>query len=85
MENNAVWLPVTNNQNDSRYTCDVCFKSYRWRTHFNDHRRTNCGKIRNFECTFCGYRSNKKWNLKLHLRRVHEVPQSAIRSLLAKQ
>ncbi|XP_033333342.1 longitudinals lacking protein, isoforms F/I/K/T [Megalopta genalis] len=54
-----------------RYTCDRCSKSYRWKHHLVEHVRTFCWQKKAECCPYCHYRTNRKWNLKCHMKRIH--------------
>ncbi|XP_014474852.1 PREDICTED: uncharacterized protein LOC106744502 isoform X3 [Dinoponera quadriceps] len=64
------WKPSFNQmeQIGGRYKCWNCSKSYRLKHHLVQHVRDFCGQEC---CPYCGYRTNRKWNLKTHIRRIH--------------
>ncbi|XP_017887207.1 longitudinals lacking protein-like isoform X16 [Ceratina calcarata] len=54
-----------------RYKCSKCSKSYRWKHHLVEHMKVSCGQKKAECCPYCSYKSNRKWNLKSHIRRMH--------------
>ncbi|CAL7939895.1 unnamed protein product [Xylocopa violacea] len=54
-----------------RYRCSKCSKSYRWKHHLVEHVKMSCGQKKVECCPYCSYKSNRKWNLKSHMRRIH--------------
>ncbi|XP_036145497.1 zinc finger E-box-binding homeobox 1-like [Monomorium pharaonis] len=54
-----------------RYKCSKCAKSYRWKHHLVEHVKGFCGQKKAECCPFCSYKSNRKWNLKSHMKRIH--------------
>lgn len=54
-----------------RYKCSKCAKSYRWKHHLVEHVKASCGQKKAECCPFCSYKSNRKWNLKSHMKRIH--------------
>ncbi|XP_076621321.1 uncharacterized protein LOC143341872 isoform X11 [Colletes latitarsis] len=54
-----------------RYKCSKCSKSYRWKHHLAEHVKAFCGQKKAECCPYCSYRSNRKWNLKCHMKRIH--------------
>ncbi|XP_076644892.1 uncharacterized protein LOC143354555 isoform X18 [Halictus rubicundus] len=55
----------------SRYTCYKCSKSYRRKHHLVEHVKASCGQKKTECCPYCSYRTNRKWNLKCHMKRIH--------------
>lgn len=53
------------------YNCTKCSKSYRWKQDLVEHSKTSCGSNKEECCPFCSYRTNRRWNLKSHMRRIH--------------
>ncbi|EZA51248.1 Gastrula zinc finger protein XlCGF57.1 [Ooceraea biroi] len=54
-----------------RYKCSKCGKSYRWKHHLVEHVKASCGQNKAECCPYCSYKSNRKWNLKSHMKRIH--------------
>ncbi|CAL1680018.1 unnamed protein product [Lasius platythorax] len=54
-----------------RYKCSKCAKSYRWKHHLVEHVKASCGQKKAECCPYCSYKSNRKWNLKSHMKRIH--------------
>ncbi|XP_020288351.1 zinc finger protein 629-like [Pseudomyrmex gracilis] len=54
-----------------RYKCSKCSKSYRWKHHLVEHTKASCGQTKAQCCPYCSYKSNRKWNLKSHIKRIH--------------
>ncbi|XP_044008774.1 longitudinals lacking protein isoform X21 [Aphidius gifuensis] len=82
VDSKSLLQPSTSLKSEARFTCNKCYKTYRWKTHYNEHRRTDCGKVCYFGCSYCGYCTNKKWNLKLHLKRRHQALLTSTSSFL---
>ncbi|KAG5331139.1 LOLA3 protein, partial [Acromyrmex charruanus] len=55
----------------SRFKCSKCAKSYRWKHHLVEHIKASCGQEKAECCPYCSYKSNRKWNLKSHMKRIH--------------
>lgn len=53
------------------YTCPKCFKAYQNRCSVTRHLRYECGMGKYFRCMYCSYNVKQKYNLILHVGRVH--------------
>lgn len=58
-------------QMEDRYKCSKCSKTYRWKHHLVEHVKASCGQMKAECCPYCSYKSNRKWNLKSHVKRIH--------------
>lgn len=70
----APYSVLTNSSNmdkKERFQCPKCYRSYKYRKGLRGHMRYECGLEPRFECSFCGYRSKQKSNLKTHIRIRH--------------
>ncbi|XP_043588954.1 longitudinals lacking protein-like isoform X25 [Bombus pyrosoma] len=59
--------------NETRFFCEACGKSYKWKESLFKHRRVECGKLPQFTCEVCGYRFMHKHHLIKHLTSIHQV------------
>ncbi|CAL7939887.1 unnamed protein product [Xylocopa violacea] len=59
--------------NGTRFFCDACGKSYKWKESLFKHKRVECGKLPQFTCEVCGYRFMHKHHLLKHLTSVHHM------------
>lgn len=57
------------------WKCTKCLKSYSTKGCLQRHLKFECGKEPKFACTFCSYKSFRKFNLNSHLRLRHELQQ----------
>lgn len=53
------------------YYCPQCNRKYIHRKYMLSHMKYECGKPPMFKCILCGYGSKRKFNLKLHMSRMH--------------
>ena len=56
-----------------KYKCSKCSKTFQWKHHLIQHLKVSCGGIKSECCPFCDYRTDRKWNLKSHMKRRHNV------------
>ncbi|RZB39181.1 hypothetical protein BDFB_000073, partial [Asbolus verrucosus] len=56
------------------YRCHSCNRVYKYKHGLVQHVRYECGKEPQFRCPepSCGYKSNRKFNLKIHIMSQHE-------------
>ncbi|RZF39475.1 hypothetical protein LSTR_LSTR000996 [Laodelphax striatellus] len=54
-------------EEDGRFGCVRCGKSYKNRRHLIRHLKYECGREPRFSCTFCPHRSRYKTDLKTHM------------------
>ncbi|XP_017756820.1 PREDICTED: zinc finger protein CKR1-like [Eufriesea mexicana] len=59
--------------NETRFFCDTCGKSYKWKESLFKHKRVECGKLPQFTCEVCGYRFMHKHHLVKHLASIHRM------------
>ncbi|CAK9828001.1 Longitudinals lacking protein, isoforms A/B/D/L [Anthophora retusa] len=57
----------------TRFFCEACGKSYKWKESLLKHKRVECGKLPQFSCEVCGYRFMHKHHLVKHLTSVHRM------------
>ncbi|XP_076754014.1 uncharacterized protein LOC143425135 isoform X28 [Xylocopa sonorina] len=57
----------------TRFFCEACGKSYKWKESLFKHKRVECGKLPQFTCEVCGYRFMHKHHLLKHLSSVHHM------------
>lgn len=53
--------------------CEVCFKTYNVRSSLRRHLRLECGKMPQFGCPYCHYKSKRKDNLRTHVVGKHKT------------
>ncbi|XP_043284380.1 longitudinals lacking protein isoform X8 [Venturia canescens] len=63
----------TSIQTQGGYKCNKCSKTYRWKQHLVEHVKTSCGSTKEERCPFCSYCTNRRWNLKSHMKRIHAL------------
>ncbi|XP_044736750.1 zinc finger protein 626-like [Chrysoperla carnea] len=54
------------------FTCERCWKIYKYRRGLWSHQKYECGKPRSFKCPYCEYASYVKSNLRKHVI-IHDV------------
>ncbi|CAH1964154.1 unnamed protein product, partial [Acanthoscelides obtectus] len=55
--------------------CPACSRQFKNVNSLNCHRRTDCGRPRNYKCTLCKYASTRSNDLKRHVERRHgDIP-----------
>lgn len=59
--------------NETRFFCETCGKSYKWKESLFKHKRVECGKLPQFTCKVCGYRFMHKHHLVKHLTSIHRI------------
>lgn len=69
-EEKKYWTPDA-----AKYKCSKCSKSFRWKHHLIHHLKVSCGGVKSECCPFCDYRTDRKWNLKSHVKRRHNIQQ----------
>lgn len=62
------WLPETD-----KFKCSKCKKHFRWKIDLVHHLKVSCGGTKCECCPFCDYRTDRKWNLKSHMKRRHNI------------
>lgn len=48
-----------------------CGRRYRLKKHLQYHQRNECSREPTFLCQFCPYKAKRKWNLGVHLQKLH--------------
>ncbi|XP_076237934.1 uncharacterized protein LOC143181436 [Calliopsis andreniformis] len=61
----------------SRFYCESCGKSYKWKESLFKHKRVECGKLPQFPCEICGHRFMHKHHLLKHVTSVHQIGEHA--------
>lgn len=56
--------------NFQKFSCEVCYKSYKNKGHLIRHVKFECLKPRQFQCPNCLKRFTQKDTLKIHIRNV---------------
>lgn len=56
----------------SYYYCPQCNRKYINRKYMASHMKNECGKPPKYKCVLCSYGSKRKFNLKLHMLRMHD-------------
>ncbi|XP_043789496.1 longitudinals lacking protein isoform X16 [Apis laboriosa] len=59
--------------NETRFFCESCGKSYKWKESLLKHKRVECGKLPQFSCEVCGYRFMHKHHLVKHMAAIHRM------------
>ena len=57
----------------SRYACQKCGKTYKWRGSLRNHIRLECGKEPQFHCYMCPHKTYQKGNLIRHFALFHKL------------
>lgn len=55
------------------FTCGDCGRLFSWPSSLRLHQKVACGKMPNFYCTMCDYKTHFKGNLKRHVNGVHRT------------
>lgn len=53
------------------FSCEMCGRRYRYKSHLCRHRRYECGQEPQFPCLLCPYKAKRKEHLQQHLRFRH--------------
>ncbi|XP_033210157.1 zinc finger protein 91-like isoform X2 [Belonocnema kinseyi] len=56
---------------ESKYKCEKCARSYKWKKHLNHHLRYECDVTPQFICKFCGKQFSRKFNMNTHINDLH--------------
>lgn len=57
-------VPTPTHGQVGRFPCYKCGKTYRWKGNLSQHLRFECGKLPQFKCPYCPYRSKHRSDLK---------------------
>lgn len=77
LKNNRTRDAVTDQQGNENWfqsqghICDKCNRIYSHQQSLRNHQKFECGKIAQFSCPHCDYRSKRKGNMKSHILHVH--------------
>lgn len=61
-----------NRKNGQNFQCAKCGKWYSTKNIMLRHMNHECGVEKNIQCKFCSKMFLRKWNLKQHIKRIHE-------------
>ncbi|XP_033208457.1 zinc finger protein 595-like [Belonocnema kinseyi] len=61
---------------ERKHTCEKCARSYKWKTHLNQHLKYDCDVKPQFECKFCGKKFRRNNMLNIHIARLHQKSNS---------
>ncbi|XP_065558864.1 zinc finger and BTB domain-containing protein 17-like isoform X16 [Artemia franciscana] len=61
-----------NSQQGKMWTCDKCSKWYYHKGNLSRHQKL-CGGVKPFNCILCSMKFVAKWNLQMHLLRIHKI------------
>ena len=70
-------------QEEGRFKCERCGKSYNWNYNLNRHMRFECGIGNRFQCGVCKRRFPHKQNAAIHLKRKHLLQMESAEEMLA--
>eukprot|EP00088_Acartia_fossae_P068741 TRINITY_DN8781_c0_g1_i5.p1 TRINITY_DN8781_c0_g1~~TRINITY_DN8781_c0_g1_i5.p1 ORF type:complete len:635 (+),score=153.52 TRINITY_DN8781_c0_g1_i5:65-1969(+) len=70
-------------QEEGRFKCERCGKSYNWNYNLNRHMRFECGIGNRFQCGVCKRRFPHKQNAAIHLKRKHLLQLESAEEMLA--
>lgn len=76
------WLYYNYNQHgvkldeERRYQCDNCHRSYKHQSNLCNHKREECGKEPSYFCPICNKGFKKKQHMQRHMSGVHGMPQT---------
>ncbi|XP_033208578.1 zinc finger protein 888-like [Belonocnema kinseyi] len=59
-------------EQEQKYTCEKCARTYKNKAHLNRHQKFECGVIPQFRCEFCDKRFKRNVHLRQHIVRVHD-------------
>uniref|UniRef100_A0A1B6CVW7 C2H2-type domain-containing protein n=2 Tax=Clastoptera arizonana TaxID=38151 RepID=A0A1B6CVW7_9HEMI len=74
MMNQTFPLNYTNSstpEEEKRWKCDVCNKSYKYQSNLCGHKKFECSRIPLFQCQICTRRFFRKQHLNTHLKVIH--------------
>lgn len=61
-----------NRKNGQNFQCAKCGKWYSTKNIMLRHMNHECGVEKNIQCKYCSKMFLRKWNLKQHVKRIHE-------------
>lgn len=62
---------LPNSRDHAPSYCDVCGRSYAYRSSLYRHLKYECGKAPQFQCPYCPRKTKQKLNLREHIRMLH--------------
>lgn len=65
-QDDKFWAP-------EKFKCSKCKKYFKWKIDLVHHLKVSCGGNKCECCPFCDYRTDRKWNLKSHMKRRHNI------------
>ncbi|KAG5900386.1 hypothetical protein JTB14_033834 [Gonioctena quinquepunctata] len=55
----------------NKYQCTRCFKTYKHAHIMRRHMEFECGMEPKFQCSICGHKSKRKYEMTVHIRKKH--------------
>lgn len=71
-------------QQNPEFECGKCSRIFPHQYALGKH-MLKCDSLRNFSCPLCDYQSNRKWNVKSHIERVHAKMKKESKSIRLKR
>lgn len=71
-----------NRKNGQNFQCAKCGKWYSTKNIMLRHMNHECGVEKNIQCKYCSKMFLRKWNLKQHVKRIHENTADATNNVL---
>jgi DNA-directed RNA polymerase subunit RPC12/RpoP len=63
--------PMLSEKQSGIFQCMHCGNTYKHKRSLDDHVRLECGKLPQFQCPYCPYRTKRNGNRLKHIRNVH--------------
>jgi uncharacterized Zn-finger protein len=64
--------PVQSGRQSGIFPCTRCGNIYKYKRSLHDHMRLECGKLPQFQCPYCPYRTKRNGNKLKHIRNMHK-------------